>query len=374
MLNNHDFEVISCITDNNTLVKKSHIENFNTQSQLIVYESQEALFFKEGQALDLFGPGRHALITENLPFFRKFFNHLLGNKTPFPCEVFFINKVSVLDVLWGTPTPIVLEDPQYHLIVHVKSSGQCGLLVRDSRRFVVKVVGQLTQFDVDSVRRSIKGMLLTMVKSIIASTIINDKIGILEISTMLEEISMKVQQKLNEKLADLGLEAVHFNIGTIFVNDEELESLRQSKERRLEVMTDVDLEAYRLETVSRAKAAARAAEGYTYQDEQKFEVLKTAAGNTSTAGEFTSMGVGLGAGLGLMGEMRNQMGSAMNTHAPAAAAQTKTCSQCGAVVGANAKFCPECGQPQAPAKKFCPECGTQCEGTAKFCSVCGNKF
>ena len=75
MLNNNAFDVISCVTDNNTLVKKSCIENFNTQSQLIVNESQEALFYKEGQALDLFGPGRHALITENLPLFRKFFNH-----------------------------------------------------------------------------------------------------------------------------------------------------------------------------------------------------------------------------------------------------------------------------------------------------------
>ena len=377
MASNSTFDVISCVMDNNTLVQKSHIENFNTHSQLIVNESQEALFFKEGQALDLFLPGRHALETENLPLFRKFFNHLFGKNTPFPCEIFFVNKVSVLDVLWGTPTPIVLEDPQYHLIVHIKSSGQCGIVVKDARKFVIKVVGQLPQFDVDHVRRSIKGMMMTSLTNIIANTIVHEQIGILEIATKLEELSLTVQRKLNEKLADIGLETVHFNIGTIFTDDADLEKLRQAKEKRLEVMTDVDLEAYKLEALSKARAAARAMEGYTYQEEQKYDVLKTAAGNTAMAGEFVGMGVGVGAGMGLMSEMRTQMSGAMNapaqpSHNPGA--QTRNCPQCGGVVGTNAKFCQECGSPLAPAKKFCPECGTQCDGAAKFCSVCGTKF
>ena len=363
------FEVISCITDNNTLVKKSDIENFNTQSQLIVNESQEALFYKEGQALDLFGPGRHALITEKLPLFSKFFKNFFDGKTPFPCQIFFINKVCVLDVLWGTPAPIVLEDPQYNLIVNVRSSGQCGIRVSDSRRFIVKVVGQLPEFDVESVRRAIKGMMMTSLQNLIASTIITERIGVLEIATKLEELSYAVRKKLNEKLDDYGLEAVRFDIGTIFTDDADLAKLRQAKEKRLEMMNDANLEAYRLETLSRARASARAMEGYTYQEEQKYEVLKTAAGNTATGGEFVGIGVGLGAGLGVAGEIRNQMGTAMNPSSGG-----KTCPQCGARAEASAKFCQECGSALAPAKKFCSECGTQCEGTAKFCSVCGNKF
>jgi membrane protease subunit (stomatin/prohibitin family) len=369
MSGNTVFEVISCVTDNSTLVQKSNIENFNTQSQLIVNESQEALFYKEGQALDLFGPGRHALITEKLPLFKKFFDKLYDGKTPFPCQIFFINKVCVLDVLWGTPAPIVLEDPQYHLIVNVRSSGQCGIRVSDSRRFIVKVVGQLPTFDVESVRRAIKGMMMTSLQNIIANTIITDRIGILEIATRLEELSLAVQKKLNEKLADIGLEAVHFNVGTVFTDDDDLAMLKAAKAKRLEVMNDAELEAYKLETLSRARASARAMEGYTYQEEQKYEVLKTAAGNTAAGGEFVGVGVGLGAGFGMAGEIRNQMGSAMNTKPG-----TKTCPQCGASADAAAKFCRECGSALAPAKKFCSECGTQCEGTAKFCSVCGNKF
>lgn len=376
MSNNHEFDVIRCITDNTTLVKKSHIENFNTQAQLIVNESQEALFYKEGQALDLFGPGRHTLTTENLPNFKKFFHHLFGNGQVFPCEVFFINKVSVLDILWGTPTPIVLEDPQYHLIVNVKASGQMGLVVKDSRRFVVKVVGQLTEFGVDDIRRAVKGIMMTSLKTIIANTIINNKIGILEIATQLEELSQNVQLKLNEKLYDIGLEAVHFNIGTIFTDDKDIQTLKLAKERQLESMAETDAEAYKLRAMGAAEAAYRAAQGYTYQDEMKYKVLETAAGNAGTGGEFVSMGIGIGTGVGLAGEMRNQMNGAMSSipQEPSAPTTQRKCPNCSAVVGDNAKFCQECGQALAPAKKFCPECGSQCEGTAKFCSICGNKL
>ena len=378
MSDNKEFDVISCVTDNNTLVKKSHIENFNTQSQLIVNESQEALFYKEGQALDLFGPGRHALVTENLPLLKKFFNHLFGSKTPFPCEVFFINKVNVLDILWGTPAPISLEDPQYHLLVNVRASGQMGIVVKDSRRFVVKVVGQLPDYTVESVRRNIKGMMMTSLCNIISNTIVTEKIGILEIATKLEDLSLRVQSRLNEKLLDIGLEAIHLNIGTIFAEEDDLAALKEAKIKRLEAMTDVDNEAYKIERLGQARAAARETEGYTYQDERKYDAMQAAAENKGTGGDFVSMGVGIGAGMGFAGEMRTQVSSALNPapqqNASGASSGTRACPNCQTMVDANAKFCSQCGQALPPAKKFCSECGTQCEGSAKFCSVCGHKF
>lgn len=142
----NELSVIKCETDNFQLVTKSTIENFNAKSQLVVNESQEALFYKDGQALDLFASGRHSLDTENLPFLKRIFGKIFGGTTPFTCEVFFINKVSVMDIPWGTDSPIVLEDPKYHLIVGVRANGQTGIRVKDSRKFVVKVVGQLREY------------------------------------------------------------------------------------------------------------------------------------------------------------------------------------------------------------------------------------
>ena len=110
-------DVIKYEGDNETLVHKSYIEDFNSKSQLIVNEAQEAIFYKDGQALDLFGSGRHSLNTNNLPVIKRIFGAIFGGKTPFSCEVFFINKITRLDIIWGTDTPIQLEDPKYHLLV-----------------------------------------------------------------------------------------------------------------------------------------------------------------------------------------------------------------------------------------------------------------
>ena len=84
-LDKNNLDGIKCVTQNDVLVEKSVVENFNTKSQLIVNESQEALFYKDGRALDLFGPGRHSLNTENLPFLKKLYGAIFGGNTPFTC-------------------------------------------------------------------------------------------------------------------------------------------------------------------------------------------------------------------------------------------------------------------------------------------------
>ena len=93
-------------------------EQFVLGSQLIVNQGQEALFFKGGEALDLFGPGTHTLSTGNLPILNKLVNLPFGGKTPFSAEIYYINKTANLDMKWGTSTPIPLEDPKYGLILN----------------------------------------------------------------------------------------------------------------------------------------------------------------------------------------------------------------------------------------------------------------
>ncbi len=374
MMNNAARDVIRCVMDNTTLVQRSEIEDFNAMSRLIVDQSQEALFYKDGQALDLFLAGAHELKSDNVPLIKGLLGKLFGTKTPFPCHVYFINKVSVLDLLWGLPAPIVLEDPQCHLIVHVRASGQMALRVIDSRKFVVKAVGQLPEFTVENIRRTVKGIMMPTLTGIIANTIVNERVGILEVAPRLDELSVIVQNALNEKIYDLGLAVSHFNIGTIFADEADLAKLRQAREKRLEVMNDADLEAYRTEVTSRARANARAMEGYTYQDERRFDVLQTAASNTGTAGGMINTGVGLGMGLGMMKEVGRATGEAIQDTVSAAPAATRKCAKCGASVSDTAKFCPECGEALAPSKKFCPECGVQAEGSSRFCSSCGHKF
>lgn len=369
----NELHVISCETNNSQLVVRSHIQDFNTKSQLIVYESQEALFFKEGQALDLFGPGRHSLTTDNLPLLKRIFGRLFGGNTPFPCDVFFINKVNVLDLLWGTDAPIVVEDPKYHLIVSVRANGQTGIRVTDSRRFVVKLVGLLPDITVETVRRSIKGMLLSAVKESIAQAIVEQGISILEITTALSSLGESMCEKINRRIGDLGLALDHFSINSILGDEGDLAKLREVKEKRLEVTTEAELEAYKLRVLSEARAAARATEGYTYQDERRFDVLEGAAKNEGGAGGLVNLGVGLGVGAGVGREVSKMVD--MSTPA-APQAGGATCGNCHTPLAPGARFCSSCGTPvpAEPRPAFCPQCGNRAPEGSRFCPSCGCKL
>ena len=361
--------VIEQEMNNEQLVVRHHIEDFNAKSQLIVYESQEALFYKNGQALDLFAPGRHDLKSDNLPFFKKIFAHLFDGKTPLPCDVYFINKVNVLNMQWGTDSPIELEDPKYPALVRVRSNGQTGIRVIDSRRFTVKVVGQLREFTVEELRRCIKVMMMSSIKECIATTIIEQGVSILEIATKLSDIARATEEKLNARIADLGIALDHFSINAIMPSDGDLDIVRKIKNQN----TEVDLEAYRIRKLGEARAHARNAEGYTYQEERRFDVLESAAQNEGSASAFMNVGMGLGMGTGV-GQAVNTMAQTLQQQPTAPPANTKTCPQCGGTVPANAKFCSNCGQPMPQGPRFCPECGTKCVENSKFCANCGTRL
>lgn len=122
------------------LVYKWPSEDLTLGAQLIVNESQEAIFFKGGKALDLFGPGTHTLSSANLPLLQKLINLPLGGKTPFAAEVYFVNKTVAFAQDWGTKAPIMLLDPRYRVTIPLRGYGQYAVRVENSREFVVHVV------------------------------------------------------------------------------------------------------------------------------------------------------------------------------------------------------------------------------------------
>ena len=167
------------------LVWKHPDEDFNAATQLIVHESQEAIFFKNGQALDLFPPGRYALETANLPLLGRMIDHLTGGESPFHCEVYFINKAVSLDVKWGTAAPIPVMDPQFNIIVPVRANGRFGVRVEDSRKLLIKLLGTMAQFDHQMLQEFFRGVLMTRIKDFLAGKMVREKISFLEISTRL---------------------------------------------------------------------------------------------------------------------------------------------------------------------------------------------
>lgn len=376
-MHNSLLDVIKYVGDNNVLVHRDLIEDFNSKSQLIVDESQEAIFYKDGQALDLFGPGRHTLTTQNLPLIRKLVGKLFGGKTPYPVTVYFINKVYAMDVLWGTDSPIALEDPKYGLLINVRSNGSMAVQVEDSRRFVVGVVGQLQEFTVDEVKKAIKGAIMMIMKNAIANAIAVEGVSILEINAHLEELSAKALTKINEEISRFGIKLAKFYVNAISCSETDLQELKEAKARAASMIIE-----------AQALARSREIQGYDYRTERSFDVMEAAASNEGgAAGTMIGAGVGLGVGLGVGGAIGDMTNNTLNggnggqpspapTPAPAPAAAGVTCPNCGQPVANGAKFCSNCGTKiEIPAgPKFCPECGTKLEPGTKFCPNCGTKI
>jgi membrane protease subunit (stomatin/prohibitin family) len=251
----------------------------STWTQLIVNESQEAFLVRGGVYEGPFGAGRHTLSTENIPILRAFIGLPFGGESPFSAEVWFVNKLVNLDITWGTPDPIQLEDPKYHVMLPVRAFGQYGIEVIEPKRFLLKLVGTLPDFTAEKLSEYFRGVFITRIKTEIANSILTLGTSILEISTKLDVISNTLKISLNKELEEYGVRLKQFNIHSINVPES-------------------DPAVISLKTAL-AKKAEMGIVGFNYQQERSFDVMQTAAGNEGTAGNVMGAGMGLGMGLGI---------------------------------------------------------------------------
>lgn len=352
------FQIIKYEGPNNILCWKFPGEDFNTLSQLIVHESQEAVLFKDGMALDLFGPGKHTLHTKNIPLLNNIINLPFGGESPFHCQVYFINKVISMDILWGTKNPIPIKDPVYDIILPIGANGQFAIQIDDSRKFLTSLVGTIPYFDQRTLVEYFRGILMSHIKDYLATQLVNNKITFLEIHSYLREISDGLAENLSDQFNKYGIRLVNFNVNSILVpeNDPSYVRLRNSLDKKAEY------------TIL----------GTNYQQARTFDVLQKAAEN-----EGSNQVVGAGIGLGLGVNIGNLFGNAMNgalantsnvqmTPGAANAPNALVCKSCGEVLNPNAKFCTNCGQQVLSDNMIkCPKCN-QVTVKGKFCSLCGS--
>lgn len=332
-----------------------------TKSQLIVAESQEAYFFKEGEMFGPFGPGRHVLDTKNYPFLTRWISSLVtGGVSPFTAEVWFVNKAIPLNVRWGTSDPIQVQDAKYGVMLPVRAFGQYGTQVQDGGKFLVKLVGSMPAFTEKTLTAYFRGILLAEIKSVLGRYLIEQKISVLEMASHLAEISGFLNERLAARLEPYGLRMIDFSVASISTAEDD-PAVKRLKE-----------------------ALARKAEmnilGYNYQQERSFDVMQKAAANEG-AGISPLMGAGMGLGMGMgfgapMGAAAGAM--ARNLAAPPpVAAPVQTCPACGGSVPGDARFCPGCGHSfAAPSKPEvrCYNCSAVVVPGAKFCPGCGKPF
>lgn len=421
--------------DNETLVWKHPIEDFNFGSQLIVHESQEAIFFRDGQALDLFGAGRYTLQTQQLPLLEKRYKLPTDTEGTFHSEVYFVNLATQMGIKWGTDSKVRLFDPASGLHIEIGASGEFNIRVTDSRKLLLKVVGttgglgQEQLLGIGNGKGFFRSMVMTQVKSYLAQTIRENAISILEIDEHLMALSGALRERINAALDEYGLTMPEFYVSRIVTPDddpnfrrmkeqyaEQYLLVRQENIRKAEAEAAADRKAVEAQTAARMKiigaqgeaealkiqkqaeaeayrmqAEAEAAEmcmkGYTYQQETSrqvgLEAMKNGLGGGANAAGALGDLAGLGVSLGAMGSVIGMTKDALNP-------MTQDATQMGAAVGAavaggwdcpvcghkniTTNFCPDCGgkKPEAKIGWDCAQCGTK-NIQSKFCPNCGAK-
>ena len=414
-------EAISVIKyegSNEVLAHKHEKEDFTIGSQLIVHESQEALFFRDGMIFDQFTAGRHTLVTNNIPKVRDYMKLGTGGVNVFHCEVYFINMVTQMGIRWGTDSKVRLFDPASGLHVEIGASGNFNMRVTDARKLILKLVGTtegLLQSDVSGEGKSygtgmFKALIINKVKANLARIIKEENLNILEIDAYLDVLSSKLMVDINAVLDEYGLTMPEFYVTSIVTPDDDPNFMRlkqqfadktlkvreeevkkaeaeAAQQRKIvEAQTEAqlkavnaqgDADAIRIKAQAEAeaykmKAEAEAAEmqmkGYTYRDETARQVGLEAMQNGITGGGNgggAAGGIGdvasLGVTLGAMGGVINMTKDAM---APIMGESQKVGEGFGNVVAGNT------GAPAAEGAWNCPSCG-KTGITSRFCPDCG---
>lgn len=385
-------DVIKYEGDNRTFIWKHPCEDFNTGSQLIVHESQEAVFFRDGKALESFGAGRHTLETQNMPRLKDHFNAIAGGKSVFHAEVYFINLTTQLGVKWGTDSKIRMFDPISGLHLELGACGTFNIKVIDGRKLLLKVVGTTSGFTQDNVfgttssaTNYFRGMIVAKVKSNLARAIRENDINVLEVDEHTDELADILKNEINKVLDDYGMYVPEFFITNVLTPDDDPNYARlkeQHAERYLRVQQQRIKEAEAVAATKRAEAEAQLklavakgdayaeaeakkilagaeaeeirlkgfaeaevlrAKGGDYQSETARIVGKAAAENESSgaggsiASGIVQTGVGLGVGVSVAKEVAATI---KDTVSPSA---TWDCPACGQK-NLSGNFCPNCGR------------------------------
>ena len=326
-------------------------------AQLVVHEVQEAVMYRDGKALDVFGPGRHTLTTQNIPMVTRALAIPFGGTSPFRVAVVYVNKRTFVDQKWGTREPVVFRDAELGM-VRLRAFGNYAYRIDESQLFVNTVVGSQGLFETSQLQDFYRDIIVSRLNDLLGETLDT----IFDLPRYYDELGTAAKARLTEDFAKYGVDLTDFYVNSITPPDEVQEKI----DERSAMGAVGDMNTYM--QFKAAQAIQDAAKG------------GGEGGGGSEAG--AGMGLGLGAGFGAMmpGMIAQSMQQAQQAQsqsggAPAAAAGAAAaggfCTNCGTAVPRGAKFCPNCGTQQAAVG--CSGCGQPVPEGAKFCPNCGAK-
>lgn len=313
-------------------------------SQLTVRESQAAVFFRDGQALDTFYAGRHTLGTLNLPLLQRIINIPFGGRTPFQAEVYFVNLRTLTNLKWGTPTPVPFRDTELAMI-RLRAFGLFTCRVSEPQLFVNKVVGTEARYDHESVASWMREFIVSRFTDTLGETLDT----VFNLPRLYDEIGIATRERCRHDFDKFGIELLDLLVEAI-TPPEEVQ--RMIDER------------------SAMEAVGDMGRFTQYRTAQAIGDLARRPGGGASGME---LGAGMGAGIAVGQAMAGAMASAHEQAKNPTNQPTAACPKCQTTLPMGANFCPGCGQKVA-GESACPECGAQVPVGAKFCPGCGKRL
>ncbi len=340
---NQFIEVIEWLDESqSTLVYRFPVagQEIKNGAQLIVRESQAAVFVFEGQVADVFTPGRYTIDGGNTPILSKLGAWKYGFNSPFKSEVYFVNTKQFTDMKWGTSNPVMLRDADFG-IVRLRAFGAYSLRIADPSEFIKQIAGTNAHFQTEDIDGQLKRAIVTEFSDALGEL----KIPALDLAAQYKEIGEQIRAMINEDFKGYGLEVTKFYVENVSLPAE------------VEAAMD-----------KRASMGALG-DAQKYMQFQAADALRDAAQNE---GGGAGLGAGLGAGFAVGGQMANVFGQQAGTVGGASGgAAMVPCPACGKGNAAGVKFCSDCGGKMEVAQVPCLKCGANLREGAKFCSECG---
>ena len=255
------------------------IGDFRIGSQVIVRESQTAVFFRDGQALDVFRAGRHTIATANIPLLINLIGKLFNDRTPFTAEVFYVSMREFANEKWGTPQPIIVRNPGMGLgVALLQGFGTYSFQVKDPQQFVTQIVGAQGAYRTTDIEERLKMMLLSKLQDVLGET--TAARSVVDLIGLTEEVGAAVRAKAQEDFEAIGIQLKSFYIGNLKPSSKSAQELRD--------MGMLDMA--------------------TYTQLQAADAMRDAAQNPSGGAGLTA---GIGAGMGIGNLMQQATSGAM---------------------------------------------------------------
>ena len=309
-------------------------------AQLIVRESQSAVFFRSGRAYDVVGPGRHTLASLNIPLLTRALSLPWNFKSPFRCEVYFINHKVFTNLKWGTKDPVAFRDKELGL-VRLRGYGTYTFRVTQPLLFINTLVGRESRFSTDDIGDYLRDVIVARINDLFGEKLET----IFDLPAQFDELGNDIKLRISNDFSKYGLELIDFFVTSITPPDEVQKMIDEKSS--MKAVGDLD-------------------------NFLKYSLAKAMGSGGDSA--QTGTGLGMGAGIGMMvpgllqGALSPEQRDLKTEPLP-----TVTCPKCNTDTPENSRFCYKCGH-QMVAVNTCPNCEEELPAEANFCHNCGKRL